>query len=125
MTNVLLLPQISGSLTIATNADLRAALQFTQAGSSAALDLTGIAFHTQIRPSAGSPAIALDLSTANGLLINGGTNGLLSWLVPAAQLAQIAPGAYVADLVASGDAAVVNLCQAAPLTVTVVEGVTC
>jgi hypothetical protein len=124
-TAILALPQISGSLTIATNADLRAALQFTQAGSSAPLDLTGIAFHMQVRPTAGSSAIALDLSTANGLLTNGGTNGLLSWLVPAAQVAQIAAGAYVADLIAEGDGAVVNLCQAAPLTVTVVEGVTC
>jgi hypothetical protein len=125
MTNILALPQISGSLTIATNADLRAALQFTQAGSSAALDLTGISFHMQVRPAAGNPAIALDMSTANGLLTNGGANGLLSWLVPAAQVAQMAPGAYVADLVAIADGAIVNLCQAAPLTVTVVEGVTC
>lgn len=125
MTNVLALPQIAGSLTIATNADLRAALTFTQAGSSAPLDLTGIAFHMQVRLASDLTEIALDLSTANGLLINGGTNGLLSWLVPAAQLAQIAPGSYVADLIASGDGAVVNLCQGAPMAVTVVEGVTC
>ena len=125
MTNVLALPQISGSLTIATNADLRAALQFTQAGSSTPLDLTGISFHMQVRLGSDLTRIALDLSTANGLLINGGPNGLLSWLVPAPQLAQIAPGAYVADLIAEGDGAIVNLCQNGPLTVTVVEGVTC
>ncbi|MGD0642170.1 MAG: hypothetical protein ABSC22_15590 [Roseiarcus sp.] len=125
MTNVLALPQISGSLTIATNGDLRAAVTFTQAGSSAPLDLTGIAFHMQVRPAAGSPEIALDLSTANGLLVNSGTNGLLSWLVPAAQLAQLAPGSYVADLIASGDGATVNLCQNGPLAVTVNAGVTC
>ncbi len=125
MTNVLALPQISGSLTIATNADLRAALQFTQTGSSAPLDLTGISFRMQVRPAAGNMDVALDLSTGNGLLINGATNGLLSWLVPAAQVAQIAPGAYVADLIASGDGAIVNLCQGAPLAVTVNQGVTC
>ncbi|MGO4872740.1 MAG: hypothetical protein ACLPGW_19410 [Roseiarcus sp.] len=124
MTNVLALPQLSGSLTIATNSDLRAALAFTSAAGGA-LDLTGISFRMQVRPAAGSEEIALDLSTDNGLLINGGTSGVLSWLVPAAQVGQIAPGPYVADLVASGDGAIVNFCQNGPLTVTVVEGVTC
>jgi hypothetical protein len=125
VTNVLALPQISGSLTIATDADLREGLQFTQAGSTAPLDLTGIAFHMQVRLASDLTQIALDLSTANGLLINGGPNGLLSWLVLAAQLAQVAPGAYVADLIAEGDGATINLCQAGPIVVTVTQGVTC
>ena len=125
MTNVLALPQIAGSLAIVTNADLREALLFTQAGSSTPLDLTGIAFHMQVRLASDETQIGLDLSTDNGLLINGGTNGLLSWLVPAAQLAQVAPGAYLADLVAAADGAIVNLCQSGPLTVTVSAGVTC
>jgi hypothetical protein len=125
VTNVLALPQIAGSLAIVTNADLREALLFTQAGSSTPLDLTGIAFHMQVRLASDETQIALDLSTDNGLLINGGTNGLLSWLVPAAQLAQVAPGAYLADLVAAADGAIVNLCQSGPLTVTVSAGVTC
>ena len=46
-TNILALPPISGSLTIATDADLRKSLLFTQAASNAPLDLTGIAFHMQ------------------------------------------------------------------------------
>jgi len=125
VTNVLALPQIAGSLAIVTNADLREALLFTQAGSSTPLDLTGIAFHMQVRLASDETQIGLDLSTDNGLLINGGTNGLLSWLVPAAQLAQVAPGAYLADLVAAADGAIVNLCQSGPLTVTVSAGVTC
>jgi hypothetical protein len=125
VTNILALPQISGSLAIATNADLRASLLFTQAGSSSPLDLTGIAFHMQIRLASDATQIALDLSTANGLLVNGGTNGVLSWLVPAPATQQIAPGAYVADLLAIADGAVINLCQAAPLAVTVSKGVTC
>ena len=124
-TNVLALPQISGSLSIATNADLRASLLFTQANSSTPLDLTGIAFRMQVRLASDPTQIALDLSTANGLLVSGGTSGVLSWLVPAAQVAQIAPGAYVADLLAIADGAMINLCMAAPLAVTVAQGVTC
>jgi hypothetical protein len=126
MTNVLTLPQISGSLTIATNADLRVGLQFSQVGSNAPLDLTGIVFHMQVRPAAGNPVVVLDLSTNNNTLINGGTNGLLSWLVPKSpSIEQLTPGSYVADLIAEADGATINLCQAGPLTVTVVEGLTC
>jgi len=125
VTNVLALPQLSGSLAIATDADLRESLLIAQAGSSSPLDLTGIAFHMQIRLASDETQIALDMSTANGLLINGGTNGILSWLVLAPQVAQIAPGAYVADLLAIADGAIVNLCQAGPIAVTVTAGVTC
>lgn len=125
MTNILALPQISGSLSLATNGDLRASLGFTQANSSTAIDLTGIAFRMQVRLASDATQIALDLSTDNGLLINGGANGLLSWVVPAAMTAQIAPGAYVADLLAIADGATINLCAAAPLAVTVTQGVTC
>jgi hypothetical protein len=125
VTNVLALPQISGSLSLATNGDLRASLAFTQANSSTPIDLTGIAFRMQVRLVSDATQIALDLSTDNGLLVNGGASGLLSWVVPAAMTARIAPGAYVADLLAIADGATINLCQAAPLAVTVTQGVTC
>ena len=125
MTNVLALPQIEGSLSIAANADLRASLLFTQAGSEAPLDITGIAFRMQVRLASDPTQIALDLSTDNSLLINGGTNGVLSWIVPAAQTAQIEAGDYVADLLAIADGATINLCLNAPLAVTVAQGVTC
>jgi hypothetical protein len=124
MTHVLALPQVSPSLAIATNADLRGSLTFAPSGGGAAIDVTGIAFHMQIRLASDETQIALDLSTANGLLINGGADGVLAWVVPAAQTAEIAPGAYVADLLAIADGATVNLCQA-PLAVTVTKGVTC
>ncbi|MGA2491849.1 MAG: hypothetical protein ABSF67_02735 [Roseiarcus sp.] len=125
MTNILALPQISGSLSIATNADLRASLLFTQAGSSTPLDLTGIAFHMQVRLATDETQIALDLSTANGGLINGGTDGTLSLIAPALETAQIEPGVYVADLLATADGAIVNLFESAPMAVTVQRGVTC
>jgi hypothetical protein len=125
VTNVLVLPQLSGSLIVATNADLRVAVQFVQAGTTNALDLTGIDFVQEWRLASQPSAIGLRLTNANGLLVNGGANGTLSWLVPEATAKEIEPGAYVADLLAIADGAVVNLFQNAPLTVTVNGGVTC
>jgi hypothetical protein len=79
----------------------------------------------QVRLASDLSEIALDMSIDNGLLINGGESGLLSWLAPNKPFTErLAPGAYVADLIASADGATVNLFQAAPLAVTVVAGVT-
>jgi hypothetical protein len=125
MTNILQLPQLSGSLIVATNADLRVAVQFVQAGTTTALDLTGIDFVQEWRLATDTTAIGLRLTTDNGLLVNGDANGTLSWLVPESKAKAIEPGAYVADLLAIADGAVVNLFQNAPLTVTVNGGVTC
>ena len=122
MTNVLTLPSVSGSYTIANDAYWRTAWTFPPTGT--AIDLTGIAFHLQMRPVAGSTEIDLDLSTAGGALTNGGTSGVLSLIAPLAMLQEIPPGAYVADLVATADGATINLCAGAPLAITVVEGVT-
>ena len=124
-TNILVLPQLSGTLTAVTNADLRLAVQFTQAGSTTPLDLTGIDFRSQWRLSATPDLIGLDTSVANGLLQNGGVNGVLSWLVPASAMKMIAPGAYEADLLAIADGAVVNLFQTAPLAIVIAQGLTC
>lgn len=125
MTNVLQLPQLSGSLNVTTNADLRVAIQFIVAGTSTPLDLTGISFESEWRLASDTTQIGLRLTTANGLLINGGTNGTLSWLAPQAQTVTVPPGAYVSDLIAQGDGAVVNLFQGAPMAVNVTGGVTC
>ena len=122
MTNVLTLPPISGSYTVETNADWRTSWTFASGGTP--IDITGIAFHLQMRPAAGSPEIDLDLSTANGALTNGGATGVLSLIAPVAALQEIAPGAYVADLVATADGATINLCGA-PFAVTIAGGVTC
>lgn len=125
MTNVLLLPQLSGSVILATNADFRLAVQFVQAGTTTtALDITGIAFRQQWRLAASTGDIGLELSTDNGLLVNGGANGVLSWAVPAGISKTIPPGAYLGDLLAEADGAIVNLFVAAPLTVTVNGGLT-
>lgn len=124
-TTVLALPQLSGSLAIATNGDLRESLLFTQADKVTPLDLSGITFKMQVRLTSDPTQVALDLSTDNGLLINGGANGILTWLVPAVETAQIAPGAYEADLLAIAAGAQINLCQNGSITVTVNEGLTC
>lgn len=126
MTNILALPQLSGSLTIATNGDLRESIQFVLAGTSDPLDLTGISFRCQMRPaSASGRAVALDLSTENKLLANRGSIGVLAFVVPQEKLRLLAPGAYVADLIAKADGVVINMFSAAPLAVTVNGGVTC
>ena len=60
-------------------------------------------------PAAGSEEIALDLSTDNGLLIDTAARaGCFRGSMPAAQVGQIAPGPYVADLHFSGDGAMVS-----------------
>lgn len=117
MTNVLALPPISGSLTLPNNADLR---QVWTLG----VDLTGIAFAMQIRLASAPTVIALDISTAQGGLANGGSAGTLTLTAPQATVETIAPGAYLADILASAEGHVVNLCGGTPLAVTVTAGVT-
>jgi hypothetical protein len=91
---------------------------------SSPIDLTGISFHCQVRTSAGSSSVVLDMSTTNGLLVSGGTNGILSFAVPAATL-QATPafqaGSYVADVLAQAGSQTVLVAQ---LTITVTQGVT-
>lgn len=123
-TNVLLLPQLSGSLVLATNADFRLTVQFVESGTTNPLDITGIAFRQQWRLASNAEDIGLDLSTGNGLLVNGGVTGTLSWLVLAETAKTIPPGSYLGDLLAEADGAVVNLFVAAPLGVTVNGGLT-
>jgi hypothetical protein len=124
VTNILLLPQLSGALTAVTNADLRVAVEFVQAAGTA-LDITGIVFRSQWRLATDPTQIGLDMSTVNGLLINGGSSGLLSWQVLAAITRLVPPGDYLADMLAIADGAVINLFQVEPLAVTVTRGLTC
>ena len=122
MTNILALPQISGSLTIATDADFRATIAFVTTGTTP-LDLTGISFTSSFKQVANPSNTWLTISTANGGLINGGSSGLLSWLILKSALSGLPAGSYVSDIIATGDGATINLCQAAPLAVTVTTGV--
>ena len=130
-TNISLLPQLSVSFVVINNADWRDSIQFYQTGTTTALDLTGISFKAQLRSSISNPVAILTASTDNGLLINGGMNGLLSFAVPRdpagslGGMSLIPAGSYVLDLIASGDSKIINLFQAiGPATVLVKTGVT-
>jgi hypothetical protein len=126
MTNILQLAGVTVSqpLSIATNADFRGGVVLASGG--AAVDITGISFFMQVR-GADLTAIWLALSTANGLLINGGATGLLSWIVPASmtRLLQAYAGLVgVADLLAEADGVTLNLCGGTPLNVSIGGGIT-
>ena len=54
------------------------------------LDLTGIAFTSEVRISSESPAIILSCSTALGTMTNGDADGTFGWYVPASTL-EVAP----------------------------------
>lgn len=93
------------------------------------LDLTGIAFRQQIRASASDETIYADLSTDNGLLINGGASGVLAGYVPPSALKGLEPAVeidLVTDIVATADdGGPVNLMGlTAPASVVVRRGVT-
>ena len=123
MTNILALRPVSGAFNLTTDSDWRTSFAFTDA-TSAAIDITGIAFHLQARSAAGASVIALDLSTANGGLINGGASGILTLIAPVTMMESVAPGVYVADIVAEADGATINCCGASPLALTVAQGIT-
>ncbi len=126
MTQILALPSLSGSMTIVTNADFLQAWGFTVAGSSPAtpIDLTGIDFRMQVRAAADPTVIGLDLGLANGGLISGGAAGTLTVWSPRAANAALAPGDWLADLLAEGDGLTINLFSGGPMTVTVIRGIT-
>lgn len=122
MTAILDLPAVSGSFNLVAYADWRAPILFAVAGGP--FDLSGIAFRAQMRLSASDPTIWLDLSTANGGLINQNDTGVLELVAPATMTRFVPPGAYVLDVVAQADGATVNVCGGAPFTVIVTQGVT-
>ncbi|MDR3488829.1 MAG: hypothetical protein P4M05_28490 [Bradyrhizobium sp.] len=137
MTNIALLPYISGSFTVATNSDWDDSIQFNQPSPNETLplDISDIDFFAQLRASPVSPNILMALSTINGLLINGGKAGTLTWNVPAyprttapfdnMRSLQSAISPLVMDVVAVADGRVRNLFEkAGPASVSINPGVT-
>jgi hypothetical protein len=88
------------------------------------LDITGIFFWMELRTAVGNIQPWLNISTVSGLLVNGGTTGVLAWNVPSAYLLNLPITTYYADLIAEGDGVTVNLFQAGPCTVQIVQGIT-
>ncbi len=136
-TNILLLPQLEGAFAVTTNSDWRDVLQFqwpqgsTNAGQP--LDLTGIGFEAQVRPSATDVEVLLDISTANGLFQVDGALGQLAFAVPelpgtgATGCTSSLPAGTTAvmDIIATADGVILNLGQVAgPFTVAITGGVT-
>jgi hypothetical protein len=93
------------------------------------LDLTGISFLMQVRTAVTDASVYLNLSTGNGLLLNGGLTGILSGDVAPSNLGSLpitgAGSALVTDIVASAmDGGPVNLMAVSgPASVTVSPGV--
>jgi hypothetical protein len=127
MSNILLLPkfQAGAAATIVDNADWRDVWTFQNSKTGAPVDLTGISFKAQLRASAADAKVALEMSTDNGMLVNGGIAGTLTQAVLAAKTRGL-PSPCVFDMLAIDAAAgiVINLFEAAPATITVLRGVT-
>ena len=88
------------------------------------LDITGIYFRMQLRKTVAASQSWLEVSTANGMLVNGGTTGTLGWVVNGAILNLLPVFTYYADLIAQADGRTVNLFQSGPCTVQVIAGAT-
>jgi hypothetical protein len=88
------------------------------------LDLTGIEFRSMLRSAEGDAQVFLEMSTAEGTMVNGGLSGVLSWNVKQPQLAQVAAAQYVLDILAAGDGNTINLLPGNPAQVTLSDGVT-
>jgi hypothetical protein len=93
------------------------------------LDITGISFLMQVRTAATNAGVYLEMSTDNGLLINGGTSGVFGGDASPDDIASLpltAPGAtLVTDIVATAaDGGPINLMAVSgPASVTVLPGV--
>lgn len=120
----------SGTLTLNnTTTAAVAGLQITI--SPPPLDLTGISFNSMLRESVTSATVLIQMSTLNGLMVNGNQVGTYGWAVPAAKLPAW-PGlsstgqlSLVLDVQATdATGAIVDLCtQNGPIPVTVMLSV--
>ena len=124
-TNILLLPRWQAALVMTTNADFRESFAFVSgdAVDAAPIDISGIAFRLMARRDRGDPVVALVGSTDDGRLVNHGVTGVLEMRLPAAALAALHPGDYVADILAEAEEIVINLCPD-PITIELRQGVT-
>lgn len=126
--NIFLLSTLSGmAFSICTNGGWYDSIFFlTPQGFP--LDISGINFHAELRLTAGDARNQLDISTyANPpTMVNGGSSGALYLSVDVSFISNLSPGQYVMDVLAIDIASgmVRNLCEAAPLQVTVSQGVT-
>jgi hypothetical protein len=126
MTNILLIPQMTATFHIVTNADWVDQIIIPIADNpTSPLDITGIDFYSELRALEDDPNILISMSTQNGLLINEGANGKLRWQVRYDALRDIKVSSGVLDILALADGNRVNLFQeAGPADVAIRAGVT-
>lgn len=123
--NILLLPQLSAQFIQGNNSDWLDKIQLTLPDGVTPIDLTGLTFRITIRQNADDVITILELSTTDGTLLNGGTNGVITFNVPALTLLRLSAGDYVMDLIARNEAGTtVNLFMIAPAKLTLTQGVT-
>jgi len=74
-------------------------------------DLTGYTAAMQVRPTAASATVTLELTTENGRITLGGAAGTVDILVSAATMEAITPGKYYYDLELYSGATVIRLIE--------------
>lgn len=72
------------------------------------VDVTGYTADMQVRTDVDSATVVVELSTANGRIVTGGTNGTFTLTLTAAQTAALTAGSYVYDLEVTSTTGVVS-----------------
>jgi hypothetical protein len=129
--NIMILPSLNGmAFSITNNAGWYDVLFFTTA-SGAALDISSINFHGELRTTAGDASNRLDLVSAPvppapQTLVSGGQSGKLYFSVDVSLIRNLTPGVYVMDILAIDvvSGMVRNLCEIIPIQVAIIQGVT-
>jgi hypothetical protein len=131
-TNILALPLAQMTMLTGTNEDMVESVLFEVGGTGSTaqnipadqLDLRGIDFTMNVRHNAGDHEVILTLSTDNrGLVIGAFPNiGFLLFYAPVEQMQYLAPGNFVADVVANDGEYERRTLIIDPLTI--VQGVT-
>ena len=132
----MLLPQLGAfppapgmSFSIANHAGWYDIIAFTQPNNpNAALDISGINFHAELRSAVDDASNRLDISSTDTPVgfVNGGVSGILYFAVDASLIMKLTPMVYVMDIIAIDIVSGVkkNLCEGGPCLVTVLMGVT-
>jgi hypothetical protein len=124
------LPPLGGmTFSITNNAGWYDALVFPNPqDNSKPLDISGIDFHAELRSSAGDASNKLDISTLSTpkQFTVDGPAGTLYFSVDVTKVNHLTPGIYVMDILAIDTASgmVFNLCEAGPIQVTILQGIT-
>lgn len=121
-TAILQLPQFSFATSTVNTADLLDTIATFTTSDSLPIDITGIFFEAQVRSEAKDIKVWVDASSENGLLVNGGPDGTLSWRIPLSVMTKVTPGNYVTDIRANADGHLIAIAQRCTFTVT--QGVT-